>query len=60
MPLEQAEGEGYKKLPNLELAQALFTLLAPHSSNEEKDLAKTLLDKEITENNMAPFYQRVL
>jgi len=59
MPLEQAEGEGYKKLPNLELAQALFTLLAPHSSNEEKDLAKTLLDKEITENNMAPFYQRV-
>jgi len=59
MPIELAEGEGQKKLPNLDLAQALFTLLAPHSNNEEKDGAKEFLDKEITENNMAPFYRRV-
>jgi len=59
MPIEQVEGEGLKKIPNLDLAQALFTLATSYSTNEEKDEAKSLLDKEITENNMAPFYQRV-
>jgi len=59
MPLEQAEGEGLKKIPNLDLAQALFTLQATHTSIEKKDEAKALLDKEIQEHNMAPFYKRV-
>jgi len=59
MPLEEFEGEGLKRIPNLDLAQALFTLQAPHTSAEKKDEAKTLLDKEISEHNMAPFYKRV-
>jgi len=59
MPIEQVEGEGLKKIPNLDLAQALFTLATSYSTNEEKNEAKSLLDKEITEHNMAPFYQRV-
>jgi len=59
MPLEIAEGEGLAKIPNLDLAQALFTLQAPHCSTQMKNEAKDLLDKEITEFNMAPFYQRV-
>lgn len=59
MPLEVAEGEGYAKIPNLDVAQALFTLQAEHSSTQDKDAAKTLLDTEITAHNMAPFYKRV-
>lgn len=59
MPLDVAEGEGLKKIPNLDLAQALFTLQAAKTTKEQKDEAKNLLDKEISEHNMAPFYQRV-
>jgi len=59
MPFEVAEGEGYAKIPNLDVAQALFTLQAEHSSAQDKDAAKTLLDTEITAHNMAPFYKRV-
>jgi len=59
MPFEQVEGEGYKKIPNLDVAQALFTLQAAHTSAKDKDEAKSLLDKEITANSMAPFYRRV-
>jgi len=59
MPFEQVEGEGYKKIPNLDIAQALFTLQAAHTPAKDKDEAKSLLDKEITANNMAPFYKRV-
>jgi len=59
MPFEVAEGEGYKKIPNLDVAQALFTLQASHSSAKDKDEAKQLLDTEITTHNMAPFYKRV-
>jgi 26S proteasome regulatory subunit N7 len=59
MPLEQAEGEGLKKIPNLDLAQALFAVQATHTSTQVKDEAKALLDKEITEHNMGPFYKRV-
>ena len=59
MPFEQVEGEGYKKIPNLDIAQALFTLQAEHTPAKDKDEAKSLLDKEITANNMAPFYKRV-
>jgi len=59
MPFEQVEGEGYKKIPNLDVAQALFTLQASHTPVTDKNEAKLLLDKEITANNMAPFYKRV-
>jgi len=59
MPFEQVEGEGYKKIPNLDLAQALFALQADHSTVKEKDEAKALLDKEISEHKMAPFYKKV-
>lgn len=59
MPLEQAEGEGLKKIPNLELAQAVFTVQATHTSTQAKDEAKQLLEQQITEHNMAPFYKRV-
>lgn len=59
MPLEIVEGEGLRRIPNLELAQALFVLQTPHTSPQKKDEAKQLLEKEITEHNMAPFYKRV-
>lgn len=59
MPIEQVEGEGLKKIPNLDLAQAWFTLSTPQLPNEKRDEAKNLLDKEISEHNMAPFYQRL-
>ena len=36
MPFEVAEGEGYAKIPNLDVAQALFTLQAEHSSAQDK------------------------
>lgn len=59
MPLEEYAEEGLKKIPNLDLAQALFTLQRKDTSEQEKNDAKTLLEKEITENNMAPYYEEV-
>lgn len=59
MPIEEFEEEGLKKLPNLELAQALFTLQTKYSSNAAKEQAKSCLEKEIKDCNMAPFYQHV-
>jgi len=59
MPIEDYAEEGLKKIPNLELAQALFTLQTKHTSEEEKSEAKTLLEKEITDNNMTSFYEEV-
>lgn len=46
-------------VPNMDLAQALFTVQAAASSAEEKQEAKTLLEVEITAGNMAPFYKLV-
>jgi len=59
MPLEQAEGEGLNRIPNLELAQALFTVQSTHATKQAQDEAKALLDKEMSEHNMAPYYKRV-
>jgi len=59
MPVEDFEGEGLKKIPNLELSQHLFTLQVDCTSNKEKEEAKQCLDKEISAGNMAPFYKHV-
>jgi len=59
MPIEEYGEEGLKKIPNLDLAQALFTLQTNQTSEQDKNDAKSLLEKEITENNMAPFYEEV-
>lgn len=59
MPIEDVEEQGSKQTPNLKLAQALFTLQIAEASQNEKEEAKLLLDKEINLNNMAPFYKHV-
>lgn len=59
MPIEEFEEEGLRKLPNLELGQALFTLQSQYASKENKEQAKQELEKEITLSNMAPFYEHV-
>ena len=51
MPIEEYAEEGLKKIPNLDLAQALFTLQTDRTSEQEKNDAKSLLEKEITENS---------
>ena len=56
MPLEEYAEEGLKKIPNLDLAQALFTLQRKDTSEQEKNDAKTLLEKEITENSKILYY----
>jgi len=58
MPIEEFQEEGMKKIPNLGLAQALFTLQHSRSEKDKND-AKQLLEKEITDNNMAPYYEHV-
>ena len=49
MPIEDIDEEGTKKMPNLELSQALFTLQCQFSSEKEKEEAKIFLEKDITE-----------
>ena len=51
MPIEDFEEEGLKKIPNLELAQKFFTLQSKHSSNKEKEDAKTILEQHIQEQS---------
>ena len=51
MPIEEYAEEGLKKIPNLDLAQALFTLQTKHTSDEEKSKAKSLLETQITEHS---------
>ena len=51
MPIEEYGEEGLKKIPNLDLAQALFTLQNNHTSEQDKNDAKSLLEKEITESS---------
>ena len=51
MPIEDFEEEGLKKIPNLELAQKFFTLQSKHSSNKEKEDAKTILEQHIHEQS---------
>lgn len=51
MPIEEYAEEGLKKIPNLDLAQALFTLQTKHTTDEEKDKAKLLLETQITEHS---------
>lgn len=58
MLIEEFEEEGLKKIPDLELAQALFTVQSV-ASNQEKESAKQCLEKAITDFNMAPFYKHV-
>lgn len=48
MPIEEFEEEGLKKIPDLELAQALFTVQSV-ASNQEKESAKQCLEKAITD-----------
>lgn len=50
MPIEEYGEEGLTKIPNLDLAQALFTLQTTHTSDQEKNEAKSMLESQITEN----------
>ena len=59
MPIEEYGEEGLKKIPNLDLAQALFTLQTNQTSDQDKNDAKSLLEKEITENSKIFSYSAV-
>lgn len=50
MPIEEYSEEGLKKIPNLDLAQALFTLQTTHTSEQEKNEAKGVLESQITDH----------
>ena len=48
---EELEEESLKKIPNMDLAQSLFLLQLNFVSLNEKEDAKDLLEKEITEKS---------
>jgi len=59
MPIEDQQEEGQPRVPNLDIAQALFSLQAKCTTAAEKEAAKQMLEKEITDENMGPFYKHV-
>lgn len=56
MPIEEYAEEGLKKIPNLDLAQALFTLQTSNTSDDEKKVAQSILETQITEQCKNKFY----